>query len=116
MVLPSTQEERMWKVILRETQRLEIARRESRLTAPTGADLVAMLVKRQPDPMYGLQVPVVYVPFVASRVAEPPVDHVPIPLAAALPPELRDVYSSVDHLLLPEDRVPADMDRICSQF
>ena len=75
------------------------------------------MVRRQPSSTYGLEMPtVLYVPFEAARVAEPPVDRSPVLLMNALPEELRDSYSSVEHLLLLCERVPPDMDDTCRRF
>ena len=58
----------------------------------------------------------VCVPFIASDVAEPPIDHQAIPMLSVLPEAVAQRYARPDALLLPESEIAGGFGALCRRF
>jgi len=105
---PTTPHEVVWQALLRENQRLQLARRHSFLNFATGAELWHHITKTAAQETYGRMEATPYVPFVGDQMAEPDLGAGVVPMMEALPPHVAAKYLQVEDLLLPADAIPID--------
>jgi len=113
----STPLEVVWQALLREKQRLQLARQLSFLNFATGAEFWQHITRNSSAETY-MHTPNVtpYVPFVADQMAEPSLDAGVVPMLEASPPEIATKYMDVQQMLLPREQIPLDPRKVGRRY
>ena len=94
----------VWTLLLEEGKRMAAGRRESALQAPTGAELLRLVCKREVAIEYCVGRSSAraspYVDFEAALIAEPELGHTTVDMLRALPEDLAERYGDPDAIFV----------------